>query len=225
MADTQIPNGRNALLGFYEAHADRWAASAAAVGLSPELAAAMASTTAEAAEAREAMIAARNAAKLATAMFYEKIETMRATGSAAVATIRAFAEATNNVEVYRTAEVSPAADRSPPPPPQAPSTLHADPNADGTVRLTWKGTLSRNQSFDVERSIDGGAYTLLKNVRGKNYRDAAVPSCAGRITYRLYGVRNNVRSSDVKTTQVLFGNVPAVAMQAALRGAAGAQAA
>jgi hypothetical protein len=223
MADTQIPNGRNALLDFYEAHAGKWAAGAGDVGLTPELAAAVVSRAAEAAEAREAMIALRTRTKMASVDFNDKIEALRSTGGAAVATIRAFAEATNNSEVYIAAEVSPAADPSPPPPPEAPSHLIAMPNASGTITLKITGSVARNGSFDIERSIDGGAYTLMKHTRAKMWTDEAVPRCAGAITYRVFGVRNDRRSIDAATARVQFGALPA-GVQAAFRGA-GAQAA
>lgn len=224
MADTQIPNGRNALLDFYEAHAGKWAASAEVIGLTPELAAAVVSRAAEAAEAREALIALRNQTKMATVAFNDKIEALRSTGGAAVATIRAFAEATNNNEVYIAAEVSPAADPSPPPPPEAPSRLIATPSATGTITLTIKGSVARNGSFDIERSIDGGPYTFVRNMRAKVWTDEAVPMNAGAITYRVFGVRQDRRSVEAATARVQFGTLPAM-VQAAFRSEAPARAA
>src|SRR5690606_33509652 len=99
-----------------------------------------------------------------------------------------------NPEVYELAKLAPPSPPAPIAPPTSPTEFRADPNADGTITLTWKGTLSQNQSFDIERSIDGGTFTFVKNVRGKRWLDDRVPMNSVSITYRAYGVREAKRS-------------------------------
>lgn len=208
MADTQIPKTANELVDFYAAHFEIWEQHALQIGLSTELVTAVKDASGTAVAARNAAIAARNASKLATSMYHDKVDILRSIGGAAVATIRAFAEATDNSEVYDLAKLSPPAPPSPAGPATAPTEFTADPNADGTITLRWKGTIARGQTFDIERSIDGGPAAFIKNMRGKKYIDTAVPTGAVSITYRAWGVRNNVRSETSASTQVLFGTLP-----------------
>src|SRR5690606_1211712 len=92
----------------------------------------------------------------------------------------------------------------------------ADPIADGTILLKWKGTLSHGQDFDIERAIDDGPFVFIKNVRAKSYHDMAVPMNTNAIKYRIYGVRATKRSVTSATANVLFGTLPP-ALQAAFR--------
>jgi hypothetical protein len=223
MADTQIPSGRNELVDFYEKHYELWVDKALEIGLSVELAAAVKTAAEAAIAARNNAGLLRNSAKMGTTDYYEKADALRSIGGAAVATIRAFADATDNKTVYITAAISPPAPPTPAGPPSPAVNFTADPRADGMINLKWKGTVAQNASFDIERCVDSGPYVLLDNVRTKSFLDKAVPMNTNMIVYRIYGKRDGVRSTP-ETATVLFGNLPA-AIQAAFRSGPAAQAA
>ncbi len=220
MADTQIPNTRNEIVEFYKQHAEIWSTLTTEIGISVELAAAVKAATDAAVLAQQTAVAQRNTAKMSTTDFYDKADALRAIGGAAVATIRAYAEATDDKEVYIKAEVSPPAPPTPPGPPVAPKSVTADPNATGTITLKIKGSVAKNASFHIERSVDNGPWVLVNPTRSKTWTDEAVPMNTNTITYRVFGVRDNKRSDNATSATVNFGNLPA-ALQAAFRSDAG----
>ncbi len=205
MADTTIPSSRNALVSFYVARAGDWIANAELLGLSPEAAqqvrAAALDAETKIAEAERLRLLAKTATEAANAAG----RALRAIGGAATATIRAHAEMTGDRDLYDVAKVSPIAPASPTPAPSSPTNARAEPNADGSIALTWQGTIARSQWFQIERSIDGGPWAPIDTIRGKHWLDSAVPSGARHISYRIYGRRGNRRSTNPAQASVQFG--------------------
>lgn len=216
MADTSIPQSRNDIISFYAQHAPIWSTAPVDIGLTIPTAAAVKAAADEAVAALNAAEAARNASKVATDTLNAKAASLRLIGGAAMATIRAFAETTGNEEIYQKAQISPPAPPKPVGPPVSPTEFSADPNADGTITLKWKGTVSGNQWFVIERSIDMGAWTFIKSIREKRWLDTAVPMNVSNITYRVFGLRGSELSVSPPTAAVNFGTLPA-ALAAAFR--------
>ena len=105
-----LPDSREARITFFEIHLPVWEADPAAIGLDAALVAQLAQETAEARAALEAASAARQASKSATQYLYDRSDRMSRTGGAAIDTIRAFAKASGDVEVYSLAQIpAPAA--------------------------------------------------------------------------------------------------------------------
>ena len=209
MADTTIPGPRDEMIEFYVQHAEIWSASAVDIGLTLAQATAVADAATAAQAALDAATAARNASKVQTSMLNDKAASLRSVGGAAVAQIRAFAEITDNPDVYDKAQITPPAPPTPVGPPTSPADLTADPHADGTISLRWKGTVSGGQSFVIERSIDMGAWGIVRSVREKSWLDNAVPMNTNNIRYRVYGMRGDTLSVNPPITSVNFGNLPA----------------
>jgi hypothetical protein len=204
-----IPTTQEGLLAFYLERQGTWEAKALELGLLPASVTALKSATEALQAARMTRAELKNQAKAATVSVEEKYAELRSVGAGLVATIRAFAETTNNTQVLVTAQLPPQKPPQPAPPPENPTKFTADPKADGTITLKWTGSVAQNGSFDIERSIDGGAFVLLTNKRTKTWTDVAVPMNTNVIVYRIYGVRDDTRSSPGTTAQVLFGNLPA----------------
>lgn len=211
-----VPKTQDGLLDWYSQHQPKWESAGAAIGVDPALSTALKDLVETAKIAKAARIDAKASAKSATVTYKQSLANLSSLGAAIMATIRAYAEATDDVTVYAKADIPPPAKPTPAPPPLAPTEFTADPNANGTITLRMKGSVAQNGSFDIERSIDGGPYTLLKNTREKTYVDNAVPTNSTIIAYQCYGVRDSKRSADSASTTVLFGNLPA-ALQAAFR--------
>ncbi len=208
MADTTIPQSRNDIINFYAQHEPIWQTEQADIGLSVDQVAQVKSAVEAAVLALNAAEAARNASKLATAMLNEKAAQLRSVGGAAVATIRAYAETTGDEAIYDKAKVSPPAPPKPVGPPVSPTNFTADPNADGTITLKWKGTVSGNQSFVIERSVDMGPWIMVEGLRKKAWLDTKVPMNVNLIRYRIFGVRGNQYSVNPALTNVNFGTLP-----------------
>lgn len=215
MSET-VPQTQDGLLDWYAQHQPVWESDFAAVGLTMAQTDVLKGLVDAATIKRAARNNARQQSKSATLGFNQSLTALGTYGGALMATIRAYAEATNNPDVYEKADIPAPKPATPAPPPQAPEDFTADPNADGTITLRWRGSVSQNGSFDIERSIDGGPYIFVKNARAKTWMDHAVPMNTNMIVYRGYGVRDAVRSGTSASTTVIFGNLPA-ALAAAFR--------
>ena len=204
-----IPGPRDDMLTFYANHIDTWELNQASIGLAlPEVTALK-----NAIEAAQAQLTAtqvlRENARNATDLLNAKAAIVRSLGGAAMSTIRGYAEATDPIEVYEKADLPMPKPPTPAGPPVAPTSVVADPNATGTITLKIKGSVAQNASFEIERSVDGGAYVLVKPTRLKTWTDEAVPMNTNTIVYRVWGVRGNVRSQTATSATVNFGNLPA----------------
>ena len=213
MADV-VPKTQDGLLDWYAQHQPKWEASAAAIGISLAQATALKALVDAATAKRASRNDARQTSKTATQSFNQSLSDLGSFGAALMATIRAFAEATDDPNVYDLADIPAPKPATPAPPPVAPADFTADPNADGTITLRWKGLISQNGSFDIERSIDGGAWTFVTNVRAKTWKDEAVPMNTNMIAYRGWGRRDDVRSATAAQTMVNFGNLPTTLLAA-----------
>lgn len=212
-----IPDARDDMLTFYANHIEAWIAKAALLGLDPAKLADMSQALVAAKAQQQSARQLRSAARVATDQLNAQAAGVRAMGGAVVALIRANAESSGNLEIYEAASLPMPRPATPAGPAEPAASVTAEPNADGTITLRWRGTVSRNQSFEVERSVDGGPRVLLKSTRLKRYLDAAVPMNVTGIIYWVYAVRNEERSGPVSTT-VQFGTLPA-RVQAAFRAA------
>lgn len=219
-----VPTTQDGLLDWYSQHAPVWTVAAASIGLLPAQTTALSDLVTAAKTARDNRLNAAQAAKTATVAYNAALSNLGTFGAAMMATIRAYAEATDDEGVYQKADIPPPAKPTPAGPPVTPTEFTADPNADGTITLKWKGSVAQNGGFDLERSIDGGAYTAIKSTRSKTYLDKAIPMNSAMIVYRIYGTRDDVRNENPATTQVLFGTLPPE-LQAAFRSGPAAEAA
>lgn len=211
-----VPESRDSMMTYFQTMQPVWELVAAEVGLLPaqtdELKARLDAALATHANA----LAARAQSKALTAQLDAEAAALRSYGVALMQTIRSYAEQQANPEAtYSKAQIPPPKPPQPAGPPSPAVNFSADPRADGTIELTWRGTVAQNASFDIERSIDGGPYAFIKNTRTKSWIDEAVPMNIALITYRIYGVRDGARSK-VESTTVQFGTLPP-ALQAAFR--------
>jgi hypothetical protein len=212
-----IPDGRDDMLTFYANHIEAWIAKAALLGLDPVKLAAMSQALDAALAQQQSARQLRSAAQVATDQLNMQAAGVRAMGGAVVARIRANAESTGNIELFEAASLPMPRPATPAGPAEPAASVTAEPSADGTITVRWRGTVSRNQSFEIERSVDGGPRILIKSTRRKRYLDEAVPMNVAGIVYWVYGVRNEERSRPASTT-VQFGTLPAT-VQAAFRAA------
>jgi hypothetical protein len=204
-----VPPTRIEKIEFYEAHNPVWAANAAAIGLTAAQVTALTTLTTAARAAFNAQRAAQDAAKAATENFHNKVREMQSQGSDLIKTIKAYADTKNDPNVYVLANIPAPAAPTPAGPPVAPTDLAAVMNSDGTIRLTWKGSLAQRQFFSVWRQLPSQNMPLqIGAVAAKEFTDVTVPRGLNQVVYNVRAHRDAQVSTPTQNLIVYFGAIP-----------------
>ena len=95
--------------------------------------------------------------------------------------------------------------------PDAPTNTVADPNADGTVTVSWKGSSANQTFFTVWRRTGGGGganpsgWASLGATAYKTFTDGTVPGGVPSVEYRVTAQRQNLISTAGTAVMVTFG--------------------
>jgi len=204
-----LPETKLGQLEFFESHKDAWADHATEIGLQDSAISAFKPQITAARAAYSAMQIARDASKAATQNFYNTHGDMLSTGRAFIAAIKAFAETSNDPNVYVLANIDPPAPPSPTPAPETPTDLVGAISPSGSVTLTWSSTRSgatRGIFFLVERQrASETTWTPLGGVMEKAIIDPNPGLGEGPVQYRVRAGRNTSYSE--WTVPISF-NVP-----------------
>lgn len=204
-----VPPTRIEKVEFYEAHNSIWAAQAANIGLTVPQVTALTTLTTAARAAFNQQQTAQAAAKSATENFHNKVRDMQAQGSDLIKTIKAYAETKNDPNVYVLANIPAPASPTPAGPPVAPTDLAAVMNSDGTIRLTWRGTLAQRQFFSVWRQLPSQNLPLqIGAVAAKDFTDVTVPRGLNQVVYNVRAHRDAQVSTPTQNLVVYFGAIP-----------------
>lgn len=206
-----LPSSRVGKLEFYEAHINTWQTNAVAIGLTPASVTALGALADDARKAFEDMETARNAAKAATQIFYEKISALHAgpgAGQDMIDAIRLKAQTTSNPGVYALAQIPPPATPSTTPPPGTPFDFTVGLKQDGSLELKWKCTNpsgTQGTIYEVMRRFTlDGPFTFIGASGTRSFIDQTIPNGAAPATYRVTAVRSTQRGSAAQFT-VNFG--------------------
>lgn len=190
-----VPPSRLGTLEFYETHLPLWAADPLIIGLTLEAVTDLQAVVSTARTAYDNAQTARVASKGATEGFYNAIDTLRTTGSGALAEIRAFAKSTENPDVYITAGIPAPSAPSPVPAPDAPTELNTTVAMNGEVTLKWKAKQPAPgaEVFTViYRRLNGvGAFTEFTSTGEKTWIDTSIPSGTQSVSYFLRARRGD----------------------------------
>ncbi|MGP1273636.1 MAG: hypothetical protein ACTS22_09920 [Phycisphaerales bacterium] len=205
-----LPETNSARISFFENHLPVWAPIAADIGLTPAQIATLTTLTADARNAYNAALAARDAAKAATQTQNDAIAAMTGLGADLVKTIRAYAQTTDDPGVYAAAQIP--APRTPAPlgPAPTPTDLTAAITNTGAVQLTWNAETRGRVGFVIERrtTLPGqpaGGWTLIGTATNKSFLDELVPTGLENAQYRVTAERPGGRSQPTEPIVVLFG--------------------
>jgi hypothetical protein len=205
------PTTRLGKIEFYESHVGPWATSAVAIGLQTSAVTALTTLTSAARKAYGDHLAAQDAAKTATQNFYDKVRAMHngiGAGADMIETIKAFAETTNNPNVYTLAMIPPPATPGVTPPPGTPSDFSVGLLQDGSVKLTWKCSNPAGvggTNYEVLRKIGGSTtFTYLGQIGKKSFTDVTIPAGSTPATYQVTAFRSTARGEPAQFT-VNFG--------------------
>lgn len=204
-----LPDSQLGKLAFFEAHVPVWAAAPTTIGLTAGQVTSLNTATTAARSAFDASIAAREAAKAATANQHNKIDAMTAIGTDLLKIIKAYAAVQNDPNVYVLAQIPAPSAPTPAPPPEAPTDLTASMTPDGAIRLKWKGTLAYRQFFSLWRQTPSDAFPeQIASVAAKEYIDVTVPRGLTQVTYTARAHRDSAVSDPCPVLIVYFGVVP-----------------
>lgn len=200
-----VPQTITGRIEFFENHLPVWAAAPTAIGLTAVQIADLNTLVSQARAALEAAQQARDNAKSATLDQNLLVEAMYDFGSDLIKTIKAYAETINDPTVYSKANVPPPAPPSPAGPPEQPTALTATLQPNGSLRLSWKGTLAQKAFFSIFRRSEGEAnFTMLDSVNARDYTDSSIPAGSNSVTYIVQARRDDYRV-DSGYFQVNFG--------------------
>ncbi len=210
------PNTRLGKLQFYEAHITPWSNNAVAIGLDVGDVTSLAGLTGAARLAYNAHLAAQQAAKSATQNFYDAIAAMHGgpnAGSDMIDTIKNFAQATDDPNVYTLAEIPPPAPPGTVPPPGTPYDFRVALLQNGNVELKWKSNNPEGAPgtvYEIKRSDDGGPFNYIDTAGKKVFTDTTIPQGVGPMTYEITAIRSELRGNPAQFNVQLGspGNVP-----------------
>lgn len=179
-----LPDTKLSQLEYFEAHTPVWASNAVAIGLTVANTTLLAGKVTSARKAYNDMLAARNAAKNATQVWYDTYGQMAALGRDDIRTIKAFADQqANPLTVYTLAQVEPPAQPGPPPMPGTPEMFNITINpASGDLTLKWKcvGGGDGNAVYLISRQFaNQTAPQFVTAVGGKTFTDTTLGTITG----------------------------------------------
>jgi hypothetical protein len=203
-----LPSSDLGKVEFFEQHTAAWATNALAIGLAAPQVTTLTAATAAARAAYNAQQVAREAAKAATANFHNLVRTMADLGGDAIKAIKLKAATGNDPNVYVLAQIPAPAGPTPPPALVPPTNLIADPNADGTITLSWKGSTAFRTFFSIWRRVgDDSAWTAIGSTAGKTFLDETVPSSPipPSVTYAVRCQRDTELSAPSAFAEIVYG--------------------
>ncbi|QKK08647.1 MAG: hypothetical protein HND58_11070 [Planctomycetota bacterium] len=204
-----IPKTRREQIEWFESRLDAWAADPGSIGLTAEQVTQLAAEVAAARGRYQQAEQARNASRAATGAFHTATDGMTRSGRDLVATIKAFAEASDDRGVYDRANVPPPADRSPLPPPGRPTSIRTTLDTTGRIRLTWKAddaAASSGAYFIVLRRLEEEpTFGILGATGAKSFTDETIPLGTRRATYQIRPFRGQKAGKSSEQVAVQFG--------------------
>lgn len=201
-----LPNKKSERLTWFEQRFPTWGNQPPQIGLTIAQVTQLGNLVSNARAAFDEAANARIAAKNATVMSDNAIREMVEFGSDLIKTIRNFAETTDNPDVYALASVPPPAAPQPAGAPVAPAEVSADPNADGTITVRWKGSLANQTFYSIWRRVgSNGNFVQMGAVASKSFIDTQVPAGTTSVSYVVRAQRNNQISAASELVTVLFG--------------------
>ena len=214
-----LPRTKDSKIEYFEQRLEQWQADPAAVGLTPELLDALAALVSTARGAYTGVQQAKQELRNMVNTQDTAIENMMGLGSAVLAIIRAFADATSVTEgpdagaqVFAAGRISPASARAPAPAPTPATNLRAALLKTGGLKLSWNGTTANGTVYAIFRRINSEpSFTQIATSGTRSYEDQRVPTGATEVSYFLKTIRDDLISDDSETITVRLGVLPETA--------------
>ncbi len=208
-----LPQSDILMIEWFEQRIAAWSGNAAAIGLDLAQTTELLSRAAAARVVYQTAQGARNTSKSATVAFHDGSDNLRGFGADLIKTIKAFAETTEDPNVYVLSDVPPPADPIPLGPPGTPYNMTTTLNNAGHLLLTWKAdnaSASTGAYFMLQRRLDTEqSFTLLGGVGTKSFTDVKVPLGTSQAIYIITPHRADLVGQPSNQVVVQFGvNIP-----------------
>lgn len=200
-----LPQSREQMIAWFSDRVSDWAANAASIGLSAGQVTDLATMLNAAEGALGSATAARINSKDQTVVFHATADALRSYGADLIKVIKAFAESTNDPNVYSTASVPPPAPPTPAGPPDKPTEIEATLVLPWGIGLKWKGSVSQSAYFGVFRRLAGEAsFTFIQTVKDKRFDDTTLPPGTASVEYYIAAFRDSYQVNS-NALSVQFG--------------------
>lgn len=211
-----VPDKITEKLAFFEQHLPVWIAKPTEIGISAAQVANLATLVVAARDAYEATVDARQASKTATTTQNFALDAMSEFGGDLIKTIRAYAETTNNTDVYDIAQIPPPAAPTPAGPPEQPTNLTASLLTPFGLGLNWKGSVAQGAYFGIWRKINGeSSFSFIGTTKNKSFDDTTVPAGTNSVLYYITAYRDEFSvNSGVLSIQFSAGGTTSIALAA-----------
>ena len=187
-----LPNSREQMIAWFNERAPTWAADPTGIGLTAANVAELVSRVSLAETSLSNATATRTSARDATVVFHNDSDDLRGFGADLIKLIKAYAESTNDPNVYAAASVPPPAPPTPAGPPDMPTNLAAELLNPFGLGLSWKGSVSQSAFFGVWRRLDSETdFTLLKSTTNKDFEDRTLPAGVNTVDYYIAAYRDD----------------------------------
>lgn len=203
----ELPNDILGKLEYFEQHIPVWAADPAAIGLTAQQVIDITSFTGAMRTAYNNAQAARAQSKSTTVLQREALGSMLGLGTALIATIKAFADASGNgPAVYAAAQIDPGNAPTPNDPPVVATDFVTSLANSGAIELTWKGTTANGTYYTIHRKLDGETeFALIGNASERDFTDNTIPAGTPKATYFLITHRDALDSGQSEHVTVNLG--------------------
>lgn len=149
---------------------------------------------------------ARTAAKGATVTADTALQDLKEYAAVCLAAIKAKAESSADPNaVYTAAGVPPPALPSPAGPPTDAYDVAAHLRNDGTILVTWKGTVQNSQFFTVWRRLSTQQWTQIGSTAKKKFIDGTLTAGTTSATYMIRSQRGDQVSQGSEPVIIVFG--------------------
>ena len=206
---TVVPSKDLDAVQFFEDHLGVWSSNALAIGTSVSAITAYTTVVKAARDAYTAQQKAQQTAKAATTTWHNNVKNMREIGGDLIKTIKAFADTTNNPNVYSLAEIPMPMPPAPVPAPGQPGSFKVGLTGSGAIEITWKcdnGSASTGAFFVITRKLAGEtAFTTVGNVGAKKFTDMSIIQGTTGATYLVQGFRGILAGTISEQLSVQFG--------------------
>jgi len=186
-------------LQWIEARIDQWQQNQAQIGISVQQITNLKTLVGSASATFTAAEFARAAAKNATRDFYEAFNDMSGPTRDLIATIKAFAETTNNPNVFSLSSIEPPAPPTPATAPTNPFDVSGSVSPTGNATITWDADRSGASTgifFMVERKRGNEAtFSIIGGTAEKAFLDVDPRFATGTVQYRVKAQRGSLSSN------------------------------
>ncbi len=203
----ELPNDILGKLEYFEQHIPVWASDPAAIGLTAQQVIDITSFTVAMRAAYNNASAAREESKSKTILQTEALGSMVGFGTALIATIKAFADASGNgPAIFAAAQIDMVNPASPIDPPVVATGFITSLHNSGAIEIGWKGTTANGTYYTIHRRLDSETnFALIGNASDREFTDATIPAGTPKATYYLITHRDALESGQSEHITVNLG--------------------